>query len=75
MLNSDQSAVYVLQGAPTVFSSLHIANFEIPLAVLEPLSRHEMCEEAVARLDLAENDIILIHFVSIHHGIVEAHVV
>ena len=41
-----------------------IGNFEIPLAVLEPLARHDVCEEAVARLDLAKNDITEAHFVS-----------
>ena len=64
MLSSDQSAVYVLDGAPTVFPPCQIGNFEIPLAVLEPLVRHDVCEEAVAKLDLAKNDIIEAHFVS-----------
>ena len=54
MLASDQSAVYVLHGAPTVFPPLQVGNCEIPLTVLEPLARHEMSIEAVARLDLAK---------------------
>ena len=75
MLNSDQSAVYVLDGAPTVRPALQIGNCEIPLAVLEPLARHERCIEAVARLDLAKHDIILMHFVGGGHGFVAAQVV
>ena len=75
MLSSDQSAVYVLDGAPTVFPSFQIGNCEIPLAVLEPLARHEMSIEAVARLDLATDDIILLHFVGGGHGCVGALVV
>ena len=49
MLASDQSAVYVLDCAPTVFPPLQVGNCEIPLTVLEPLARHEMSIEAVAR--------------------------
>ena len=64
VLSSDQSAVYVLHGAPTVFPPSQIRNFEVPLAVLEPLLRHDVCEEAVARLDLAKNNITEAHFVS-----------
>ena len=63
MLNSDQSAVYVLHGAPDVLPSLHIGNCKIQLAVLDPLVRHKMCEEAVARLDLTKNDIVMTHFI------------
>jgi len=63
MLNSDQSTVYVLDAAPAVFPSSQTRNCEMPLAVLEALARHDMCKEAVAWLDLAENDIILLHFV------------
>ena len=72
MLTSDQSAVYVLDGAPTVFTPLQVGNCEILLAVLEPLARYEMCAEAVARLDLAKDDIILCHFVCRGHGFVSA---
>ena len=75
MLSSEQSAVYVLHGAPTVFPSLQIGNCEKPLALLEPLARHDMCIEAVARLDLAKDDIILLNFLSLDHGFVAAQVV
>ena len=75
MGNVDEAAVNVLDPAPAVYSPFDVANCEIQIiAVLLDL-RHDMCKEAVARLDLAENDIIFIHFVSIHHGIVEAPVV
>ena len=68
MLTSDQSAVYVRDGAPTVLPPLQVGNCEIPLAVLEPLARHDMSIEAVARLDLAKDDIILFHFVGGGYG-------
>ena len=75
MLNSDQSAVYVLHGAPAVLPPLHVGNCKIPLAVLRPLARHKMCEGAVARLDLTKNDIVKTHFVRWAHGIEVALVV
>ena len=44
-------------------------------AVLEPLALHGMSIEAVARLDLAKDDIILVHVVGGGHGFVGALVV
>ena len=63
MLTSDQLAVYVPHVAPTVLPPLGVRNCENPLfARMVPLlALHKMRIEAVPRLDLAKDDVILLH--------------
>ena len=57
-------ALLLLVLKPVVLVTFLLGQISLTLAVLELLARHDVCEEAVARLDLAKNDIIEAHFVS-----------